>query len=203
LAPCQFLDLDEENGAQENRSVHKDSLRERQSIIKNMADKKENGALFNNYLLNEIKAQDDAIKQVMSISALLIGAYATMIINSIGKIPTGLLNNTTCILLANTTQEKSCLNMQNFYFIALFLPFIFWICAITISVMVLSPTANKWFFYESSRKINYKLDEENFLINFLIETTQLNYRKYQISSFLMVAGLMLAFFIAMISLQTE
>lgn len=202
MAPCQFLDLDEENGAQENRSVHKDSLRERQSIIKNMADKKENGALFNNYLLNEIKAQDDAIKQVMSISGLLIGAYATVMVNSIGKIPLGLLNNTIGIRLTNIVQDTTGFIVQYFYLI-FFAPLLLWMYAFMISVMNLSPSTKKWPFCESSGNTNYKLEEENFISAFLIETAQRKFRIYKISSFTMVAGLLFAIVIAALSIPTE
>lgn len=204
MAPCHFLDLDEENEAHESLFAYRNRFRERLSRVKRETDKKENRALFFSYLLNEIKAQDDAIRHIMSISGLLIGAYATVMVNSIGKIPTGLLNNTTWIRLFDTTQEASWFNMQSFYFIILF-PLFIWMYGIMISVMILSPTTNKWSLCDSSSNINisYKLDEENFITAFLIETAQRKYRTYKISSIMMVAGLILAIFNAMLSLPTE
>jgi hypothetical protein len=193
------LDLDEENGAQENKSLYRDSLRERSSVFYNEADKKENDALFNSYLLNEIKAQDDAIKQVMSISGLLIGAYATVMVNSIEKIPSSLLNNVIWIRSANITQDTTLPGVHTF--IPFFLvPLFFWIYALAISVMSLSPSAKKWPRFESSGNINCQLGGKNFISAFLIETAQRKFRTYQISSLMMVMGLMTAIIIAMLSI---
>jgi hypothetical protein len=202
LAPCSFLDLDAENGAQEDISIYIDLLTERLSKINNEAGKKESDALFNSYLLNEIKSQDDAIKQVMSISGLLIGAYATVMVNSIGKIPSGLLNNTILIHLQDTTGPK-------YAYILLIIPLLLWFYALLSSVLNLSPSIKRWHHYESSNNTNYQLGGENSIRPFLIETAQRKYRTYKISSITMIIGLMVAIGIAigiaivMLSVPTE
>lgn len=41
---------------------------------------------WNEFLLIEIKAKDDALRQLMSIDALLIGAYVAVLLNNINQI---------------------------------------------------------------------------------------------------------------------
>jgi urea transporter len=196
------LDLDEENATQENTSTYVDNLREQSSISNDESNKKENDSLFNNYLLNEIKAQDDAIKHVMSISGLLIGAYATVMVSSIGKISLDLLNSTSWISLANIRQDTTRPSLNIFYLILLF-PLVFWFVALAISVMNLSPSSNKLPFCELSSNIFCQLDKENFIKKFLIEIAQRKYRTYKISSLIMVMGLMTAIVIAMLSMPIK
>lgn len=203
MAPCQFLDLDEENAAQENAPMYIDSLRERLSTSNNEANKKENDALLNSYLLNEIEAQDDAIKHIMSISGLLIGAYATVMVSSIGKVSLDLLNNTIWLSLATIAQDATGLSVNSFYLIIFLFPLVFWFVALAISVMNLSPSSNKLPCCELSSNIYCQRDGENFIKNFLIETAQRKYRTYKISSLVMVMGLMTAIVIAMLSIPIK
>jgi hypothetical protein len=198
LAPCKYLDLDKENGAQASIADDKDSAKEQLPSNNNEVYKTANNALFDSFLLNEIKAQDDAIRQVMSISGLLIGAYATVIVNGIGKIPASLLNNEIWIRLANITRGATGSESQNFYYWVFLIPLVFWIYALMISVMNLSPSTKKWPHSRLPGNINRQQDEG--VVAFLMETAQSKYRTYKLSSLMIVLGLMAAIIIAMLSM---
>ena len=51
-----------------------------------MSDKLIKYKLFNDFILNEIKTKEDALKQLMSIDALLIGAYSAVWFGLISKV---------------------------------------------------------------------------------------------------------------------
>jgi hypothetical protein len=85
VAPCEFLDLDEETEVQESVAGDIDDAIEQHVSSKKEPDKQIDKTLFNNFWLNEIKAQEDSAKQLMSINALLLGVYVTVVINNLDK----------------------------------------------------------------------------------------------------------------------
>lgn len=166
-------------------------------ISNNGANKTVDNVLFNNFLLNEIKAQDDAIRQVMSISALLIGAYATVVANSFGKLSTSSLNDTIWIHLVDIKQGTIGSVLQFFYLIFL-IPILIWTLTLWISVMNLSPSAKTWPYSELPDS-NHKQDEA-LVLAFLMKTAQIKYRTYRLSSITMVLGLMTAISIVILGM---
>lgn len=196
MIPSEYLDLDEENGVQESITEGKYSSKEK-LISNNGTNKTVDNVLFNNFLLNEIKAQDDAIRQVMSISALLIGAYATVIANSFGKLSTSSLNDTIWIHLVDIKQGTIGSELQFFYLIFL-IPILIWTLTLWISVMNLSPSAKTWPYSELPDS-NHKQDEA-LVLAFLMKTAQIKYRTYRLSSIMMVLGLMTAISIVILGM---
>ena len=197
MVPCEYLDLDEENGGQESTTEGKYSLKEKLISNNNEANKTVGDVLFNSFLLNEIKAQDDAFRQVMSISALLIGAYATVIVNSFGKLSTNSLNDTIWICLVDIKQGTTGSELQIFYPIFL-IPILIWTSTLWISVMNLSPSTKMWP-YSGLPDSNRKQDEA-LVVSFLMNTAQIKYRTYRLSSLMMVLGLMAAISIVILSM---
>ncbi len=49
-------------------------------------DTKDDRTLFNNFWLNEIKSKDDSIRTLMSVSAVLVGVYTTIVLANIDKL---------------------------------------------------------------------------------------------------------------------
>lgn len=45
-----------------------------------------NQKLFNDFMLNEIKAKEDALRQLLAVNALLIGAYSTILLSILLKV---------------------------------------------------------------------------------------------------------------------
>jgi hypothetical protein len=83
-----YIDVSEESETQETIAENQNHAIER--LIDHLTNKTTESAtrtLLNNLLLNEIKAQEDSIKQVINITIILLGAYATVFANTIGKIP--------------------------------------------------------------------------------------------------------------------
>jgi hypothetical protein len=111
--------------------------------------------LFNDFLLNEIKSQDDYIRQLMNISYLLIGIYTNVIVNHNEKIKVysdsflisvnnashnfTLQNN---ITLTNFDKGATAFGGLLFSFILIF-PVILWLYALANSIMNSRPSINR------------------------------------------------------------
>lgn len=192
----EINNIDQKNKAIDGKGIDNEDVTEYLSKKIDKSDDIFNHSLFNSYLLNEIKAQDDAIRQVMSICILLISAYSAIIINIIGGRDS--MNDNIWVHLANVTQS-SIFNTQDNNSI-IFLPLLIWILGIYISVMNLNPTSRNWPLNVLHESANQKLHEKK-VIDFLIETGKRKYRTYKLSSFMMVLGLTVAFFIAILTIS--
>jgi hypothetical protein len=79
LAPCVFVDVDEENEMQGNAI-------ESTSGANECDNKQIYNSNYENYWLNEIKSQEDTARQIMSISVLLLVGFIAAIANNNDKL---------------------------------------------------------------------------------------------------------------------
>lgn len=166
---------DQKNKAREGKKSDNEAVTEEISKKIDKDSEVLNHSLCNSYLLNEIKAQDDAIRQVMSICTLLMSAYSAIIINIIKEIPADSVNNKILIILS--------------------LPLLIWILGFFISVMNLNPTSKNW-----PPNVLYETTNQK-AIDFLFETEKRKYRAYKLSSTFMILGLAVAFIIAILTVS--
>jgi len=92
--------------------------------------------LVNEFWLNEIKTKDDALTQLISVDALLVGVYATVLLSNIDKFNT--MSDETLFkstLGANTSAITAILSGT-----ALFVPVVLWLLSMSISMDALAPT---------------------------------------------------------------
>lgn len=78
------VDLNEVNEAQRGMLEKRDSAVEQLAVaLQELADKNTDRTLAGNFWLNQIQSKDDSLRHMLSIDALMVGAFAAILFNNL------------------------------------------------------------------------------------------------------------------------
>lgn len=160
-----------------------------------------NASIDGEFFINAIKSQDDSIRQVMSITGLILGAYVTIVANNYDKLTSWISSVLSSVNVMYHTLPFLRPFVQPFLnplavntVVLLSVPAVMWLGTFFIAIIALHPTTQTATLKAILEAPPMKTPPKDKQIDFLIEIAENKYGAVRLAIYLMVFGLFSVFY---------